>query len=85
MSITRLSDKADAKTNGELKQDTFKMRAGSFKFEPESKEWKKHGVYKVRQSQDAWEEWQDSVGYIKGSAFGGLCYTSVVALITRLC
>lgn len=43
-----LTEKVDTKTNEELEEQTFKMRAKLFKFDRESKEWKERGTGDVR-------------------------------------
>merc|ERR1711964_620230 len=42
--VIRLTEKVDVKTNEELEEQTFKMRAKLFKFVRESNEWKERGT-----------------------------------------
>merc|ERR1711881_10611 len=46
--VIRLTEKVDTKTNEELEECTFKMRAKLFKFDRESREWKERGTGDVR-------------------------------------
>ena len=46
--VVRLTEKVDTKTNEELEEQTFKMRAKLFKFDRDSKEWKERGTGDVR-------------------------------------
>lgn len=46
--VHRLTEKVETKTNEELEEQTFKMRAKLFKFDRESKEWKERGTGDVR-------------------------------------
>jgi len=46
--VIRLTEKVDVKTNEELEEQTFKMRAKLFKFVKESNEWKERGTGDVR-------------------------------------
>lgn len=46
--VVRLTEKVEAKTNEELEEPTFKMRAKLFKFVRESNEWKERGTGDVR-------------------------------------
>jgi Ran-binding protein 1 len=46
--VIRLTEKVDVKTNEELEEQTFKMRAKLFKFIRESNEWKERGTGDVR-------------------------------------
>ncbi|WPG99797.1 Ran-specific GTPase-activating protein [Acrodontium crateriforme] len=46
--VVHLTEKVDTKTNEELEEQTFKMRAKLFKFDRESKEWKERGTGDVR-------------------------------------
>ncbi|KAF2643980.1 ran-specific GTPase-activating protein 1 [Massarina eburnea CBS 473.64] len=46
--IVHLTEKIDTKTNEELEEQTFKMRAKLFKFDRESREWKERGTGDVR-------------------------------------
>lgn len=46
--VVRLTEKVETKTNEELEEQTFKMRAKLFKFDRESKEWKERGTGDVR-------------------------------------
>lgn len=43
-----LTEKVETKTNEELEEPTFKMRAKLFKFDRESREWKERGTGDVR-------------------------------------
>lgn len=43
-----LTDKVEIKTNEELEEQTFKMRAKLFKFDRDSREWKERGTGDVR-------------------------------------
>ncbi|KAJ9301511.1 hypothetical protein DTO271G3_1646 [Paecilomyces variotii] len=46
--VVHLTEKVEVKTNEELEEQTFKMRAKLFKFDRESKEWKERGTGDVR-------------------------------------
>jgi Ran-binding protein 1 len=46
--VIRLTEKVEIKTNEELEEQAFKMRAKLFKFDRESKEWKERGTGDVR-------------------------------------
>lgn len=46
--VVHLTEKIDTKTNEELEEQTFKMRAKLFKFDRESREWKERGTGDVR-------------------------------------
>lgn len=46
--VIRLTEKVEVKTNEELEETTFKMRAKLFKFDRESREWKERGTGDVR-------------------------------------
>lgn len=46
--VVRLTEKVDTKTNEEMEEQVFKMRAKLFKFDRESKEWKERGTGDVR-------------------------------------
>ncbi|KAF2278658.1 putative Ran-specific GTPase-activating protein 1 [Westerdykella ornata] len=46
--VVRLTDKVETKTNEELEEQVFKMRAKLFKFDRESREWKERGTGDVR-------------------------------------
>lgn len=46
--VVRLTEKVETKTNEELEEQTFKMRAKLFKFDRDSKEWKERGTGDVR-------------------------------------
>ncbi|KAF2000961.1 hypothetical protein P154DRAFT_575664 [Amniculicola lignicola CBS 123094] len=46
--VVRLTEKIDTKTNEELEEQTFKMRAKLFKFDRETREWKERGTGDVR-------------------------------------
>ncbi|KAJ5587368.1 uncharacterized protein N7459_003133 [Penicillium hispanicum] len=46
--VIRLTEKVETKTNEELEEQAFKMRAKLFKFDRESKEWKERGTGDVR-------------------------------------
>jgi len=46
--VIRLTEKVEVKTNEELEEQTFKMRAKLFKFIRESNEWKERGTGDVR-------------------------------------
>ncbi|PWY84959.1 putative Ran-specific GTPase-activating protein 1 [Aspergillus heteromorphus CBS 117.55] len=46
--VIRLTEKVETKTNEELEEQSFKMRAKLFKFDRESKEWKERGTGDVR-------------------------------------
>ena len=46
--MIRLTEKVETKTNEELEEQAFKMRAKLFKFDRESKEWKERGTGDVR-------------------------------------
>lgn len=43
-----LTEKVDTKTNEELEEQTFKMRAKLFRFDRDSREWKERGTGDVR-------------------------------------
>lgn len=43
-----LTEKVETKTNEELEEQVFKMRAKLFKFDRESREWKERGTGDVR-------------------------------------
>ncbi len=43
-----LTEKVETKTNEELEEQTFKMRAKLFKFDRDSREWKERGTGDVR-------------------------------------
>ena len=43
-----MTEKVDTKTNEELEEVTFKMRAKLFKFDRDSREWKERGTGDVR-------------------------------------
>ena len=43
-----MTEKVDTKTNEELEEQTFKMRAKLFKFDRDSREWKERGTGDVR-------------------------------------
>jgi len=46
--VIRLTEKVETKTNEELEDQVFKMRAKLFKFDRESREWKERGTGDVR-------------------------------------
>lgn len=46
--VIHLTEKVETKTNEELEEQSFKMRAKLFKFDRESKEWKERGTGDVR-------------------------------------
>ena len=46
--VVHLTEKVEIKTNEELEEQTFKMRAKLFKFDRESREWKERGTGDVR-------------------------------------
>ncbi|KAI9766219.1 MAG: hypothetical protein M1835_007222 [Candelina submexicana] len=46
--VIHLTEKVDTKTNEELEEQTFKMRAKLFKFDRDSREWKERGTGDVR-------------------------------------
>ncbi|ESZ98287.1 putative Ran-specific GTPase-activating protein 1 [Sclerotinia borealis F-4128] len=46
--VIRLTEKVDVKTNEELEEQTFKMRAKLFKFVKDAQEWKERGTGDVR-------------------------------------
>ncbi|KAL9606808.1 MAG: hypothetical protein Q9179_000016 [Wetmoreana sp. 5 TL-2023] len=46
--VVRLTEKVDTKTNEELEEQTFKMRAKLFRFDRDSREWKERGTGDVR-------------------------------------
>ncbi|GAB7345573.1 hypothetical protein MBLNU457_3879t1 [Dothideomycetes sp. NU457] len=46
--VVHLTEKVDTKTNEELEEQMFKMRAKLFKFDRDSKEWKERGTGDVR-------------------------------------
>ncbi|KAI9894354.1 MAG: hypothetical protein M1814_003110 [Vezdaea aestivalis] len=46
--VHRLTEKVETKTNEELEEQMFKMRAKLFKFDRDSKEWKERGTGDVR-------------------------------------
>ncbi|OQE27688.1 hypothetical protein PENSTE_c004G09369 [Penicillium steckii] len=46
--VIRLTEKVETKTNEELEEQSFKMRAKLFKFDRDSKEWKERGTGDVR-------------------------------------
>ena len=46
--MVHLTEKVDTKTNEELEEQTFKMRAKLFKFDRESREWKERGTGDVK-------------------------------------
>ncbi|PLB33152.1 Ran GTPase-binding protein YRB1 [Aspergillus candidus] len=46
--VIRLTEKVETKTNEELEEQTFKMRAKLFRFDRESKEWKERGTGDLR-------------------------------------
>lgn len=46
--VIRLTEKVETKTNEELEEQSFKMRAKLFRFDPTSKEWKERGTGDVR-------------------------------------
>ncbi|KZF26599.1 putative Ran-specific GTPase-activating protein 1 [Xylona heveae TC161] len=46
--VVHLTEKVETKTNEELEEQTFKMRAKLFRFDRESREWKERGTGDVR-------------------------------------
>ena len=46
--VVHLTEKVETKTNEELEEQTFKMRAKLFRFDRDSKEWKERGTGDVR-------------------------------------
>ncbi|EXJ75135.1 uncharacterized protein A1O5_01831 [Cladophialophora psammophila CBS 110553] len=46
--VVRLTEKVETKTNEEMEEQVFKMRAKLFKFDRDSKEWKERGTGDVR-------------------------------------
>ncbi|KAF1939718.1 ran-specific GTPase-activating protein 1 [Clathrospora elynae] len=46
--VVHLTEKVDTKTNEELEEEVFMMRAKLFKFDRESREWKERGTGNVR-------------------------------------
>jgi Ran-binding protein 1 len=46
--VVHLTEKVDVRTNEELEEQTFKMRAKLFKFDRDSREWKERGTGDVR-------------------------------------
>ncbi|KIW85978.1 hypothetical protein AYO21_00955 [Fonsecaea monophora] len=46
--VVRLTEKVETKTNEEMEEQVFKMRAKLFKFDREPKEWKERGTGDVR-------------------------------------
>ncbi|KAI1919423.1 Ran GTPase binding protein Sbp1 [Ophidiomyces ophidiicola] len=46
--VIRLTEKVETKTNEELEEQTFKMRAKLFKFDRDTREWKERGTGDVR-------------------------------------
>ena len=46
--VIHLTEKVDTKTNEELEEQMFKMRAKLFKFDRDSREWKERGTGDVR-------------------------------------
>lgn len=46
--VVHLTEKVETKTNEELEEQTFKMRAKLFKFDKDSREWKERGTGDVR-------------------------------------
>ncbi|KAL8694476.1 MAG: hypothetical protein Q9218_000889 [Villophora microphyllina] len=46
--VVRLTEKVETKTNEELEEQTFKMRAKLFRFDRDSREWKERGTGDVR-------------------------------------
>ncbi|WEW60997.1 Ran GTPase binding protein Sbp1 [Emydomyces testavorans] len=46
--VIRLTEKVEVKTNEELEEQVFKMRAKLFKFDRETREWKERGTGDVR-------------------------------------
>lgn len=46
--VVHLTEKVDTKTNEELEEQTFKMRAKLFKFDRDTREWKERGTGDVR-------------------------------------
>ncbi|KAK0356394.1 Ran GTPase binding protein Sbp1 [Friedmanniomyces endolithicus] len=46
--VVHLTEKVDTKTNEELEEQAFKMRAKLFKFDRETREWKERGTGDVR-------------------------------------
>ena len=48
--MVRLTEKVETKTNEELDEEIFKMRAKLFKFDKDSREWKERGTGDVKLS-----------------------------------
>lgn len=46
--VVHLTEKVETKTNEEMEQQTFKMRAKLFRFDRETREWKERGTGDVR-------------------------------------
>lgn len=46
--VVHLTERVETKTNEELEEQTFKMRAKLFKFDRDSREWKERGTGDVR-------------------------------------
>lgn len=46
--VVHLTEKVETRTNEELEEQTFKMRAKLFKFDRDSREWKERGTGDVR-------------------------------------
>ena len=46
--MVRLTEKVETKTNEEMEEQQFKMRAKLFKFDRDSREWKERGTGDVR-------------------------------------
>ena len=46
--VVHLTEKVETKTNEELEEQTFKMRAKLFRFDRDTKEWKERGTGDVR-------------------------------------
>ena len=46
--MVHLTEKVETKTNEELEEQTFKMRAKLFKFDKDSREWKERGTGDVK-------------------------------------
>lgn len=46
--VVRLTERVETKTNEELEEQAFKMRAKLFKFDRDSREWKERGTGDVR-------------------------------------
>jgi len=46
--VHRLTERVETKTNEELEEQAFKMRAKLFKFDRDSREWKERGTGDVR-------------------------------------